>query len=113
MDRTSGNFVANEEIAWETAGTGVKRKILGYHNNLMMVLVQFDKNATGYVHKHFHTQGTYVVSGSFEVQVGNEKKVLKAGDCFVAPPHTEHGVCAMEKSSLLDVFAPLREDLLA
>ena len=112
LERTSGSFVEQDAIEWEASHEGVRRKVLGYHNNLMMVLVQFDKDATGFVHRHFHTQATYVVSGSFEVHVGGKRQILKAGDCFVAPPQTEHGVCALEKSSLLDVFTPIREDLL-
>ena len=108
----SDMYVFNDQIEWETAAEGVKRKILGYDNNLMMVLVEFQKDSIGYLHKHIHTQVSYVITGSFEVQIGNEKKIQKAGDCYFLPPDIEHGVVALEDSSLIDVFTPCREDFI-
>jgi len=105
-------FVMNENIPWENVGEGVRRKILGYDKDLMLVLVEFKKGSIGYVHKHYHTQVSYLVSGSFEVTIGSEKKIQKAGDCYFLPPHIEHGVVALEDSSLIDVFTPHREDFI-
>lgn len=80
----------------------------------MSVLVEFEKGSIGSVHEHeVHTQASYVVSGSFEVEVAGEKQILKAGDSFIAPPKTPHGVVALEaQSTLLDVFTPRRDDFL-
>ena len=40
----------------EDIGNGMRRKILGYDNNLMLVKVWFEKGAVGPVHAHPHTQ---------------------------------------------------------
>lgn len=59
------------------------RKILGMGGTLMMVEVTFSKGGVGEVHSHdAHEQVSYIVKGSFEVQVGDETRILKAGDSF-------------------------------
>jgi quercetin dioxygenase-like cupin family protein len=98
---------------WEVVAEGVRRKILGYDPHLMMVHVEFAKGSIGYVHRHPHRQVTFVERGSFEVQVGERKSTLSAGDCFFIPPEIDHGVVALEDGSLVDVFTPAREDFLA
>jgi quercetin dioxygenase-like cupin family protein len=59
-----------------------------------------------------HTQGSYVESGVFEVNIGGEKKILKKGDVFFVPPTTDHGVIALEEGVLVDSFNPLRVDFI-
>jgi len=105
-------FVFADSIEWETTGEGVRRKILGFDKNLMLLIVEFKKGSRGYLHKHIHTQTSYIISGSFEVTIGGEMKVQKAGDCYFLPPDIEHGVLALEDSCLIDVFTPCREDFL-
>ena len=91
----------------------MRRKILGYDKDLMMVSVEFKTGSVGPLHAHPHTQVTYIISGSFDVQIGDENKPLGAGDCYFIPPNVIHGVVAREDSALVDVFTPVREDFLA
>ena len=51
--------IFNSDYEWEDAGEGVRRKILGFDNDLMLVLVEFKKGSEGYVHKHPHKQIYY------------------------------------------------------
>jgi quercetin dioxygenase-like cupin family protein len=106
-------YIFGENIPWESFGPGVRRRILGYDEQLMLIAVEFKKGSIGPLHKHPHRQVTYVESGSFEVQIGGQKKMQRAGDCYFIPPNIEHGVVALEDSSLVDVFTPCREDILA
>lgn len=112
MSESSQVFVVDSNIEWETADEGVRRKILGYDKNIMMVKVEFQKGAVGYVHKHPHTQVSYVAGGKFEIQIGNDKQVLNQGDCYFIPSNIEHGAVNLEAGVLIDVFAPVREDFL-
>jgi len=105
-------YVFGKDVAWEAAGPGVRRRILGYDDHLMMIAVDFEKGSIGPVHKHPHRQVTYIESGSFEVLIGGQKKIQRRGDCYFIPPNIEHGVIALESSSLVDVFTPVREDIL-
>ena len=105
-------FIKSEEIEWETVEEGVQRKILGYDEQLMMVCVRFEKGSIGALHHHIHRQVSYVESGSFEVTIAGEKKILQKGDCFFVTPGLVHGVVALEQGMLVDIFTPCREDFL-
>ena len=91
MKTRSANFLLENEIAWEPAGEGIKRQILGYDGQLMLVKVQFEKGAIGTAHEHYHSQSTYVVSGVFEFHTEGEKNVVKAGDGIYIEPDAIHG----------------------
>lgn len=106
-------FIATD-MPWTELGDGIRRKIVAHTPELMSVLVQFDKGAVGTPHAHdAHDQIAYVVAGAFECEVAGVKRVLRAGDAFVAPRNHMHGVVALEAgSTLLDQFSPRREDYL-
>ncbi len=112
MITSKTGFIFDNSMEWETVGEGVRRKIHCFDDNLMLVAVEFKKDSIGYLHKHFHTQTSYLVSGSFEVTIGTEKKIQKAGDSYFILPNIEHGVTALEDSLLIDIFTPVREDFL-
>jgi quercetin dioxygenase-like cupin family protein len=107
-------FYLDSEHPWTELGDGIRRKIVGHTPELMSVLVQFDKGAIGTPHAHdAHDQIAYVVAGAFEAEIDGVKRVLRAGDAFIAPRLARHGVVALEAgSTLLDQFSPRREDYL-
>jgi quercetin dioxygenase-like cupin family protein len=109
------HFFINETTPWTELGDGIRRKVVGHTPQLMSVFMQFDKGAIGTPHAHDeHDQIGFVISGSFEAVIDGEKRILKAGDAFIAPHLTSHGVIALEHHSLLlDQFSPRREDYLA
>lgn len=103
-------FIFDNDVEWENVGDGVRRKIMAYDKDLMLTIVDFKKGAIGYLHKHPHKQVSYIVKGSFEVTIGNEKKIQRVSDVYFVPSNVEHGVLALEDSTLIDVFNPYRED---
>ncbi len=107
-------FFKMDDTPWEELGDGIRRKIMGYTDDLMAVYLEFDKGAIGTPHSHeIHDQIGYVGSGSFEVEVDGKKQILKKGDAYIAKKHAVHGVVALEdKSVLLDMFTPKRDDFL-
>ncbi len=107
---TSKEFLKSEDVAWETVGEGVQRQILGYDDKILLAKVKFEVGSIGPMHEHHHSQVTYVVSGKFELTIGEETKILKSGDSFYIPPHKMHGAICKEKGVLIDVFSPIRED---
>ncbi len=112
MEIQTQSFVESSEIEWQQMAEGVRRKILSYDKNLMMVRVDFEKGAIGSLHKHPHIQMTNIESGSFEVEIDGVKKVLNAGDVFYVHSNLVHGVLCLEKGVLIDVFNPMREDFI-
>lgn len=106
-------IVYNEQVPQKQLDDKVARKILGTGGSLMMVEVHFEKGGIGAVHRHeIHEQVSYIVKGSFEVIVGDEKKILRQGDSFYAAQNVNHGVIALEEAVILDIFTPIREDFL-
>ena len=112
MKTRSETFQIGRKLPWEPAGEGVKRQIMGYDGQLMIVKVHFEKGAVGNLHEHFHSQATYVVSGKFELTIGRKKKVLVGGDGYYVAPDLPHGCICLEAGILIDTFSPIREDFL-
>lgn len=109
---TSDVFFKTDKNAWEQADNGITRQIIAHNNDLMVVSVKFEKGAIGSVHDHMHTQGSYVVSGKFEITINRKSELLEAGDGFYVPPHAPHGAKCLEAGILIDSFNPAREDFL-
>lgn len=107
-------FFIDDETPWEAVGEGVKRKIMTWSDDLMMVCVHFAKGAIGTPHHHeIHDQIAYVACGSFKVTIEGVERVLKTGDAYRAVKHETHGVVSLEDNSvLIDTFSPKRGDFL-
>lgn len=105
-------FVFNDACPMQDLGNGVQRKVLAHAGGLMAVEVHFEKGAVGPLHNHPHEQLTYVLSGVFEFTIGDEKKLVKAGDTLYKEPNIMHGCICQEAGVLLDLFTPQRQDFL-
>ena len=110
METWNGTYQLEQELQWEPAGEGVVRQIMGYDGQLMIVKVKFEQGAVGNLHKHFHSQATYVASGKFELEIGGKKQVLTAGDGYYVAPDELHGCVCLEADILIDTFSPHRAD---
>lgn len=105
-------FFKTDAAEWRDLGGGVRRTMMGRDDRIMMVKVDFDKGAMGAAHTHPHSQSSLIERGAFEVTIGGGTEILKAGDGFFVPSGVEHGVLALEAGTIVDVFAPAREDFL-
>jgi quercetin dioxygenase-like cupin family protein len=112
MTHSTPAFSPAASLLWEETGPGVRRTLVAYNDDLLLVKVEFEAGAVGALHHHVHSQISYVESGEFEVTVGDEVRVLCAGDSFYAAPNVPHGVVARRAGALLDSFSPLRLDFL-
>ncbi|MCZ4221715.1 cupin domain-containing protein [Pedobacter rhodius] len=111
-DLTSKTLISDNDLAWQELGGGVKRKVMPFDDNLMLVKVDFEKDAIGSIHNHPHLQLSYVARGTFEVTMGEDKKILNEGDVFFAPSNVPHGVVCLKAGLLIDIFNPHRKDFL-
>jgi len=105
-------IVRNDDIKLDDLGKGVSRKILAHVTNVMMVEVNFVKGSIGEIHSHVHEQISYILKGSFELNIDGKKEIVKTGDTYYIEPNSLHGVLALEDAIILDVFTPQREDFL-
>lgn len=105
-------FFISEDTEWEEVAEGLSRQIMGYDGKIMLVKAKFETGAIGVMHKHYHSQVTYVESGEFEMTIDGVVKTLKRGDSFYVLPHLMHGCVCTKPGILIDVFSPAREDFL-
>lgn len=105
-------FVYANDRMVEDLGSGVTRKVLAHDGGLMQVEVNFDTGAVGPMHSHPHEQLTYVLSGEFEFTIGDETKVVRAGDTMYKKSGVMQGCRCLKQGVLLDTFTPQRDDYL-
>lgn len=105
-------FVRRDDCPLEDLGGGVSRRVLAHGGHLMQVEVHFDEGAIGPIHSHPHEQLTYVLAGEFEFTIGDERRIVRAGDTLYKRPGVLHGCVCRRQGVLLDTFTPQSEDLL-
>lgn len=108
------NYYYQDEIELEVLKDGLSRKILAHSDELMLVEVNFTAGVEfGDLHSHpDHEQVTYVKSGKFKFTIGDQSKVVTAGDSVYMEKNIPHGAECLEDGVLLDIFTPMRADFL-
>ena len=109
---SSAALIEARTVEIEQIEPGIKRQILGYGPEIMLVRVWFENGAVGAIHDHFHSQSSYVESGRFLVHIDGEERELVAGDSYYVAPHLKHGATCLEEGVLIDTFSPARDDFL-
>jgi quercetin dioxygenase-like cupin family protein len=102
-------FCFADQIALQDLGHGIALKVLGAAENLNVIHWNMEDKAVVETHHHPQEQFGYVISGGFEVTIGNEAATLKAGDSYFIPSNVPHRVVAIGKTEVIDVFSPKRE----
>ena len=105
-------FAQPNATEWTELAPGNTRRVLIHTPELMQVEFGFEKGAIGALHSHPHIQVSYVAEGSFEVTIDGKTQVVGQGGSFIVPSGLVHGVVALEKGRLVDVFTPHRADFL-
>ena len=90
MKTRSAGFCFAKDIKWETPAPGIRRQVMAYDGQLMLVKVCFEKGAVGTPHEHYHSQATYVAKGKFEMLIGDEKRIISEGDAYYIAPDEWH-----------------------
>jgi quercetin dioxygenase-like cupin family protein len=77
-----------------------------------VTLAQFQLKAGGVVPRHAHEQEqlTYIVSGALKFIVDGQTLVASSGDVVQIPSGLAHEIEVLQDSSVMDVFAPVRQD---
>ncbi len=105
-------FAQAGETEWTELAPGNTRRVLIHTPELMQVEFGFEKGAVGALHSHPHVQVSYVAEGAFEVTIDGKTEIVRQGGSFIVPSGLIHGVVALEKGRLVDVFTPHRADFL-
>lgn len=78
---------------------------------MMISVVELAPRSVVEEHSHPHEQVGILLTGKVTFYVGDEQKLLNAGDVWIIPGGVKHRVVVGdEPARALDVFMPIRED---
>lgn len=66
--------------------------------NLMLAHVKLEDGAITAPHSHAYEEIIYVVSGRWQVNIGDKQFVLEPNQTLVVPPNVEHSSLALEET---------------
>jgi quercetin dioxygenase-like cupin family protein len=89
---------------------GVVRRTMSDGRRMMLIEVTLEQGAVVPMHTHPHEQTGYLVSGGLRLQIEGETRDLSPGDCWMIPGDVRHEATALERSVIIDVFSPPREE---
>jgi quercetin dioxygenase-like cupin family protein len=105
------SLVKDADVKSFTPEPGMIRQVLAHNDQLMLIRHFFEKGWVGTRHSHPHEQLVYIIHGKMRVDIDGKKPFeVIAGESFVVDGDVEHQATALERSEVLDVFTPLRED---
>ena len=84
-------FYDASEVERNEIAPGVTIRTM-WGDRVMMSLVETAPNAVVPNHNHPHEQAGIMVQGEFEMTIGGETRLLRAGDAYVIPGGVEHSV---------------------
>ncbi|MEN8174836.1 MAG: cupin domain-containing protein [Pseudomonadota bacterium] len=98
-----------DKIDAETLPNGIVLKRLGHGEKMSVVHWNMEDGAVVDRHHHDSEQFGYVIKGAFEIEIGDEKSIINAGDSYFVPSNTPHRFVAIGTTEAIDVFSPPRE----
>jgi len=89
---------------------GVFRKTLAYNDSVMLCHFLLEKDAKIPLHNHKEHQIGYIINGKVKFLTENGEFIAITGDSYVFGSNEKHGAILLEKSEIIEVFHPLRDD---
>lgn len=87
---------------------------MSYNEQTMLCVMTFAAGATVPMHNHDAAQNGLVLDGAVEfatIRNGKELRfVLRSGDGYLFPSNQTHGAQAIEKSTVVECFTPMRPE---
>mgnify|MGYP003336017473 CR=1 FL=1 len=102
--RLAGNIKAVD------AFPGVVRRTLASGDRLTMVRIDIQVGHVVPKHVHPHEQAGTVIAGRIRIEIDGQQSICDEGDVYLIPGDLEHEVTALEPTTLIEVFSPVRED---
>ena len=103
-------FVYHKNCLKKDIGTGIRFQNLGKARQMNVWHWNMEDGSVVSMHTHTSEQFGYVISGGFEMVIGDERGVLQAGDAYFIPSNIPHEFKARGETEAIDVFSPVRPD---
>jgi quercetin dioxygenase-like cupin family protein len=105
-------FSTHSDDGYVEAVPGVALRTLVHGATTLMAEFRLAAGHELPAHVHPHEQTGYLVSGRIRLRIGDEVRDLRPGDSWCVPGGVEHGADLLEDSVAVEVWSPVREDLL-
>ena len=102
-------FCYHEKIKEQPQDDGTIRQEFPAGEKMNMLHSYLKDKAVVASNTHPDEQMGYIIKGSLEVTIGEEKAILKAGDAYFVPPNVPHEFVAMGDTEAIDVFSPIHD----
>jgi quercetin dioxygenase-like cupin family protein len=100
------------QVPVEKLEEGIERQMV-IGESLMICRLRLAPHIVTPSHDHPHEQMTLVEQGRVLFTIGDEQRVVQAGDVLHFPPGSWHGATMLDEEVILvDIFSPIREDFL-
>ena len=100
-------FCYSDQIEEQDQGDGTIRQSFPRGTNMNMLHSILEDETLVESHTHPEEQMGYIIKGSLEVTIGDERAVLKAGDAYFVPPDIPHSFVVIGETEAVDVFSPI------
>ncbi len=102
-------FLQHDKLDKEDFRPGILLERLGHGDAISAVHWNFKDGAVNETHNHTQEQFGYIIKGGFQITIGEETTVLKAGDAYYVPAGVPHRFVALGDTEAIDVFTPIRD----
>jgi quercetin dioxygenase-like cupin family protein len=107
----SPDMVTAQALQFEVQ-PGITGLIMAFTPKLMIVQFKYKKGSIIGEHHHLHEQASYLLKGTLKYRVANKDIILIRGAALVVSSNSVHQVEALEDSTEIVTYAPMRADLL-
>ncbi len=104
------SFFTVSELPGTEMLPGVTRRAV-YLDHAMVTFFHFEPGSVILEHSHPHEQISYVIEGAMEFRLGDEVRVLRAGEGACCPPNVPHSATVLDEPTVAcDAWYPQREE---
>lgn len=105
-----GYFITPKDVQQINMFDGVHRRTMAVTDEAMLCHFFLEAGSQVPEHAHMNDQVGYLISGKLKMTIGDETRILQAGDSYAIPGGIVHQADVLEDSRLIDVFSPPRDD---
>lgn len=107
----SPEMVTAQALQFEVA-PGITGLILAFTPKLMIVQFKYKRGSSIAAHQHFHEQSSYIVKGALKYVMAEKDIIMRKGAGLVVSSNSPHQVDALEDTTEIVTYYPMRADLL-
>jgi quercetin dioxygenase-like cupin family protein len=78
--------------------------------NITLAFLSFKPDFLVPEHHHESEQFSYIITGSMRFIIGGQEVIVRAGEVVEIPSNVPHSAIALEETTGIDVFSPIRQD---